>query len=51
MVSCSVPVAAGSGTGMQDLAVAHAGAATIEGEEMFTDFKPMGGEHMGACAP
>jgi uncharacterized protein GlcG (DUF336 family) len=40
-------VAAGSGTGSQDLAVARAGAAAIEGAEMFLDFKPMGAEDTG----
>jgi glc operon protein GlcG len=32
-------VAAGSGTGAQDLAVARAGAAAIEGADMFSDFE------------
>jgi uncharacterized protein GlcG (DUF336 family) len=40
-------VAAGSGTGTQDLAVARAGAAAIAGAEMFFDFKPMGAEDTG----
>lgn len=40
-------VAAGSGTGTQDLAVARAGAAAIPGAEMFLDFKPMGAEDTG----
>ncbi len=40
-------VAAGSGTGTQDMAVARAGAAAIEGAEMFLDFKPMGAEDTG----
>lgn len=40
-------VAAGSGTGTQDLAVARAGAAAIAGAEMFLDFKPMGAEDTG----
>ncbi|WP_206071442.1 heme-binding protein [Antrihabitans stalactiti] len=40
-------VAAGSGTGTQDLAVARAGAAAIEGAEMFLDFTPMGAEDSG----
>ena len=40
-------VAAGSGTGAQDLAVARAGAAVIPGADMFTDFKPMGAEDTG----
>jgi len=40
-------VATGSGTGMQDLAVARAGAAAIEGAEMFLNFQPMGAEDTG----
>jgi uncharacterized protein GlcG (DUF336 family) len=40
-------VAAGSGTGSQDLAVARAGAAAIEGADMFEDFTPMGAEDTG----
>lgn len=40
-------VAAGSGTGTQDLAVARAGAAAIEGADMFEDFVPMGAEDTG----
>jgi glc operon protein GlcG len=40
-------VAAGSGTGTQDLAVARAGAAAIPGAEMFPDFIPMGAEDTG----
>jgi uncharacterized protein GlcG (DUF336 family) len=40
-------VAAGSGTGSQDLAVARAGAAAIPGAEMFADFQPMGAEDTG----
>ena len=40
-------VAAGSGTGTQDLAVARAGAAAIAGAEMFVDFRPMGAEDTG----
>ena len=40
-------VAAGSGTGTQDLAVARAGAAAIVGAEMFLDFEPMGAEDAG----
>ena len=40
-------VAAGSGTGTQDLAVARAGAAAIAGAEMFRDFVPMGAEDTG----
>lgn len=40
-------VAAGSGTGTQDLAVARAGAAAIAGADMFADFKPMGAEDTG----
>ena len=40
-------VAAGSGTGTQDLAVARAGAAAIEGADMFPDFTPMGAEDTG----
>ncbi|MEO8154536.1 MAG: heme-binding protein [Rhizobacter sp.] len=40
-------VAAGSGTGSQDLAVARAGAAAITGADMFEDFTPMGAEDTG----
>jgi uncharacterized protein GlcG (DUF336 family) len=40
-------VAAGSGTGSQDLAVARAGAAAIAGADMFLDFRPMGAEDTG----
>jgi uncharacterized protein GlcG (DUF336 family) len=40
-------VAAGSGTGAQDLAVARAGAAAIPGADMFDDFVPMGAEDTG----
>lgn len=40
-------VAAGSGTGAQDLAVARAGAAAIPGADMFEDFRPMGAEDTG----
>ena len=40
-------VAAGSGTGTQDLAVARAGAAAIAGADMFDDFQPMGAEDTG----
>jgi len=40
-------VAAGSGSGSQDLAVARAGAAAIPGAEMFMDFSPMGAEDTG----
>jgi glc operon protein GlcG len=40
-------VAAGSGTGAQDLAVARAGAAAIEGADMFRDFEPKGAEDSG----
>ncbi len=40
-------VAAGSGTGSQDLAVARAGAAAIDGADMFEDFVPMGAEDTG----
>lgn len=40
-------VAAGSGSGTQDLAVARAGAAAISGAEMFLDFEPMGAEDTG----
>mgnify|MGYP001228279868 CR=1 FL=1 len=40
-------VAAGSGTGTQDLAVARAGAAAIPGADMFADFTPMGAEDTG----
>ena len=40
-------VAAGSGTGPQDLAVARAGAAAIPGADMFNGFVPMGAEDTG----
>jgi len=40
-------VAAGSGSGSQDLAVARAGAAAIPGADMFLDFQPMGAEDTG----
>jgi len=40
-------VAAGSGTGTEDLAVARAGAAAIPGADMFSDFTPMGAEDSG----
>lgn len=40
-------VAAGSGTGTQDLAVARAGAAAIAGADMFDDFTPLGAEDTG----
>ena len=40
-------VAAGSGTGAQDLAVARAGAAAIAGSDMFDGFVPMGAEDTG----
>lgn len=40
-------VAAGSGTGTQDLIVARAGAAAIEGADAFLDFRPMGAEDTG----
>lgn len=40
-------VAAGSGSGQQDLAVARAGAAAIAGADMFPDFRPMGSEDSG----
>lgn len=40
-------VAAGSGTGSQDLAVARAGAAAIPGADMFEGFVPMGAEDTG----
>jgi glc operon protein GlcG len=40
-------VAAGSGTGEQDLAVARAGAAAIAGADMFLDFAPKGAEDSG----
>jgi glc operon protein GlcG len=42
-------VAAGSGTGAQDLKVARAGAAAVKGADMFLDFKPMGAEDTGAA--
>ena len=40
-------IAAGSGTGPQDLEVARAGAAAIPGADMFLDFVPMGAEDTG----
>lgn len=40
-------VAAGSGTGTQDLMVARAGARAIPGAEMFEDFVFMGAEDTG----
>lgn len=40
-------VAAGSGTGPQDLAVARAGAAAVEGAEMFESFVFRGAEDTG----
>ncbi|ATN37763.1 hypothetical protein ACO34A_28795 (plasmid) [Rhizobium sp. ACO-34A] len=40
-------VAAGSGTGTQDLAVARAGARAIPGADMFEDFAFMGAEDTG----
>lgn len=40
-------VAAGSGTGPQDLAVARAGAAAVEGAEMFEGFVFRGAEDNG----
>lgn len=40
-------VAAGSGTGAQDLAVARAGARAIPGAAMFEDFAFMGAEDTG----
>lgn len=40
-------VAAGSGTGAQDLAVARAGARAIAGADMFERFVPMGAEDTG----
>jgi uncharacterized protein GlcG (DUF336 family) len=40
-------VSAGSGTGTQDLAVARAGAAAIEGADLFPGFRPMGAEDSG----
>lgn len=40
-------VAAGSGNGRQDLAVARAGAASIAGADMFEDFVPLGAEDTG----
>jgi glc operon protein GlcG len=40
-------VAAGSGNGTQDLAVARAGAAAIAGADMFDTFVPMGAEDTG----
>jgi uncharacterized protein GlcG (DUF336 family) len=40
-------VAAGSGTGTQDLAVARAGARAIAGADMFEDFEPRGAEDTG----
>ncbi|MFN0317070.1 MAG: GlcG/HbpS family heme-binding protein [Burkholderiales bacterium] len=41
-------IAAGSGTGSQDLAAARAGARAIEGADLFEDFVPMGAEDTGA---
>jgi glc operon protein GlcG len=41
-------VAAGSGNGAQDLAVARAGAAAIPGADMFADFSPRGAEDPGS---
>jgi len=40
-------VAAGSGTGAEDLAVARAGAAALDGADMFDGFVPMGAEVAG----
>lgn len=40
-------VAAGSGSGSQDIAVARAGAAAIPGADMFRDFPFMGAEDTG----
>lgn len=40
-------VAAGSGTGAQDLMVARAGARAVPGAEMFEGFTPMGAEDTG----
>lgn len=40
-------VAAGSGNGTQDLAVARAGAAALAGADMFERFVPMGAEDTG----
>ena len=40
-------VAAGSGSGAQDLAVARAGAAAIPGADMCLDFVAMGAEDSG----
>ena len=40
-------VAAGSGSGSQDLAVARAGAAAIAGADMYDAFVPMGAEDTG----
>ena len=40
-------VAAGSGNGSQDLAVARAGAAALPGADMYNDFVPMGAEDTG----
>jgi glc operon protein GlcG len=40
-------VAAGSGTGTEDLQVARAGARAIAGADMFEDFTPMGAEDTG----
>jgi glc operon protein GlcG len=40
-------VAAGSGSGSQDLAVARAGAAAIAGADMYDTFIPMGAEDTG----
>lgn len=40
-------VAAGSGTGAQDLAVARAGAAALPGADLYDDFVPLGAEDTG----
>jgi uncharacterized protein GlcG (DUF336 family) len=40
-------IAAGSGTGQQDLQVARAGASAIPGADMFQTFVPMGAEDTG----
>jgi glc operon protein GlcG len=42
-------VAAGTGTGPQDLKVARAGAAAVKCADMFLDFKPMDAEDTGVA--
>ena len=40
-------IAAGSGTGSEDLQIARAGAAAIDGADMFESSRPMGAEDTG----